>query len=152
MTQFDVITSVRGTAAVPTGGPGAAVVFVVLALVAGGVFAYNLKIQREKGKKRARVVSAGATLEFTSGPLAGQSRSIPRLGVVIGRGSSCDLRLVDRSVSRRHARIRHAEEAWFIQDLGSSGGTFVNDVRVNASRLNPGDRIRIGNTNALFSR
>ena len=73
-----------------------------------------------------------------------------RDGFQIGRGSGCDLRLPDRAVSRRHARIRHAEGGWFLQDLDSSGGTFVNGQQVGAVRLNAGDRVRIGPNTFTF--
>jgi hypothetical protein len=67
-----------------------------------------------------------------------------RDGFQIGRGSGCDLRLPDRAVSRQHARIRYAGGGWFLQDLDSTGGTFVNGQRVGAVRLGPGDHIQIG--------
>jgi hypothetical protein len=71
-------------------------------------------------------------------------------GFLIGRGSACDLRLQERVVSRRHATIRHAQGRWFIQDQGSTHGTYVNGQRVEAMALNPDDRITIGNTRFEF--
>lgn len=62
----------------------------------------------------------------------------------IGRGSSCHLRLSDRAISRQHVRLRFARGAWYLQDQGSAAGTFVNGERVNATRLEPGDMIKIG--------
>jgi hypothetical protein len=73
-----------------------------------------------------------------------------RDGFQIGRGSDCDLRLADRAVSRQHARIRYAGGGWFLQDLDSTGGTFVNGQRVAAVRLGPGDRIQIGPDTFIF--
>lgn len=63
---------------------------------------------------------------------------------LIGRGSTCQIRLPDRKVSRRHARIYLAQGSWYIQDLGSSGGTFVNGVQIQTTPLQPGDRVTIG--------
>ena len=71
-------------------------------------------------------------------------------GSLVGRSRSCDVRLSDPAVSRRHFRVRHAQGAWFLQDVGSTGGTFVNGRRVEAVRLNPGDRIQIGSSTFTF--
>jgi hypothetical protein len=71
-------------------------------------------------------------------------------GCLIGRGSACDQRLTDRAVSRQHARFRYAQGSWFLQDEGSTTGTFVNGERVVARRLSPGDQIRFGNTTFTF--
>jgi len=71
-------------------------------------------------------------------------------GTIIGRGSGAGLRLTDPSISRQHARFRYADGSWFIQDLNSSGGTFLNDMKITAHKLNPGDLIRIGNHQFTF--
>jgi hypothetical protein len=91
-----------------------------------------------------------ASLAAIEGPLAGQAMTIPTKGLIIGRGSACDLRLLDVGASRQHAHIRYAQGSWFIQDLGSSGGTFINDEQVRAIRLNSGDRISIGESTWTF--
>jgi hypothetical protein len=70
---------------------------------------------------------------------------------IIGRGSASSYRIPDSSVSRQHARFRFAEGAWFIQDMGSMGGTYVNGQRVQAQKLNYGDQITVGNTSFTFS-
>jgi pSer/pThr/pTyr-binding forkhead associated (FHA) protein len=67
--------------------------------------------------------------------------------VVIGRGSSCDVRLPDASVSHRHASIRAQGADFAIVDEGSTNGTFVGEVRIapHTSRLaRSGDRVRVG--------
>jgi len=71
-------------------------------------------------------------------------------GLSIGRSASNALRLSDRSISRSHALIRFGRGRWFLQDQNSTAGTFVNGQRVNATALNPGDRIRIGPTEFEF--
>jgi pSer/pThr/pTyr-binding forkhead associated (FHA) protein len=91
-----------------------------------------------------------ASLAAIEGPLAGQAMTIPTKGLIIGRGSACDLRLLDVGASRQHAHIRYAQGSWYIQDLGSSGGTFINDEKVRAIRLNSGDRISIGESTWTF--
>lgn len=71
-------------------------------------------------------------------------------GFRIGRGSACDLRLRDRSVSRNHAVVRFANDRWYVQDQGSLHGTFVNGQRTEAAELRPGDRISIGDSEFEF--
>lgn len=64
---------------------------------------------------------------------------------VVGRQSDTDLRLDARDVSRRHARIVTEGEAFFVEDLGSSNGTFLNNTRVSGRQpLQEQDRIQIG--------
>ncbi|MGE0448626.1 MAG: SpoIIE family protein phosphatase [Vicinamibacterales bacterium] len=64
----------------------------------------------------------------------------------IGRSPDTQLQLADAHVSRRHAELVQQGTAWHVRDLGSRGGTFVNDTRVDDAALKSGDRIRIGNT------
>jgi serine phosphatase RsbU (regulator of sigma subunit) len=61
-----------------------------------------------------------------------------------GREPSCDVLLADLTVSRRHARVFWSGQDLVIEDLGSSGGTFVNSERVQRAPLHPGDLVRLG--------
>jgi diguanylate cyclase (GGDEF)-like protein len=65
---------------------------------------------------------------------------------VIGRHQSCDLPLVDGSVSRRHARILLTEGRHLLEDLGSANGTYVGVDRVDQHWLSDGDIIQFGST------
>ena len=88
---------------------------------------------------RIRITSANAGGErFVELPSAG--------GVLqLGRHKSSDIVLSDSSVSRVHARLTASQGNLFIEDLGSRGGTFVNDVRTAGMvPVKPGDRMRIG--------
>ena len=64
--------------------------------------------------------------------------------VVIGRSSDLDMVLVEDMVSRRHARITTFGSEIYIEDFGSTNGTFVNGEKVTKSRLKEGDRILVG--------
>jgi hypothetical protein len=65
--------------------------------------------------------------------------------IVIGRSSDLDMVLVEDMVSRRHAKITSTDAEVFIQDLGSTNGTFVNGEKiVGRARMNEGDRILVG--------
>ncbi len=82
----------------------------------------------------------------------GIEEHIPLLKVpfVLGR-SEGDKVLDDPAVSRRHASIEARGKDWFLKDLGSSNGTFVNGDKVEAElKLKEGDKIRIGRAEMVF--
>lgn len=64
---------------------------------------------------------------------------------LLGRDPSCHLRIPDGSVSSRHARVYQSDGEWFVEDLGSTNGTTVNDKLITHSvLLRPGDLVGIG--------
>lgn len=69
-----------------------------------------------------------------------------RHNFTIGRRRSCDLCLLDTGISREHARIEYRDGIYYIIDLGSTNGTYVNSVRVSVSKIEPGDVIKLGAT------
>jgi len=77
-------------------------------------------------------------------------RRIPLTGGVfeIGRSSKCDLTIDQDSVSRHHARIARSREGHYtVADLGSTNGTYVNDLHVGDQHaLTDGDQVKIGRT------
>lgn len=79
----------------------------------------------------------------------GQEVSYPitKSEVLVGRSAQSDLVLRDRQVSRRHCLLRWEGNGHVsLEDLDSTFGTFVNDERISAALLNPGDRIQVGET------
>ncbi len=100
----------------------------------------------------ASEVGARAWLKGEDGNVLLQIGNRP---VIIGRSrnAGCDLVLAeDRQVSRRHARIEWDSSAggYFIYDLQSTNGVYVNETRVDNRLLESGDRIRLGKTVLLF--
>jgi len=69
------------------------------------------------------------------GPLA----RVERDRFVIGRGRHCDLVIDSAKVSREHAVIRREVDGWWIEDLGSSNGTWYRQARVDRRRIADGD-------------
>jgi hypothetical protein len=64
---------------------------------------------------------------------------------VFGRDPSCRVHIPDSSVSHRHARVYHSDGAWYIEDLGSTNGTYLNERPLTRSMLlRVGDKISIG--------
>jgi pSer/pThr/pTyr-binding forkhead associated (FHA) protein len=71
--------------------------------------------------------------------------------IIIGRSPACRLRLPSKNVSRRHARIFFHNDEYYIEDLGSVNGTYVNGVRVVKCALRKNDLIYLGETRILFN-
>lgn len=65
----------------------------------------------------------------------------------IGRADACHIRPEDTYVSQFHARLFSKNGAWFVEDLGSTNGTYLNRQRLTApAELKPGDQVRVGKT------
>jgi hypothetical protein len=72
-------------------------------------------------------------------------------GVTIGRSAVADLALSDQYVSHMHARIVRRGHYHFVEDLGSTNGTFLNDLRVERSaQLKVHDMLRMGQTRLRY--
>jgi serine/threonine protein kinase len=111
----------------------------------------RLECLRAATGPRLCVVETGATI-----PLP------PRPDIVLGRGVSAvpppdvDLDPYGASmagVSRRHARLLHRPDGWYLEDLQSTNGTFLNEIRIppgQPTRLSAGDLIRLGQFTLLF--
>lgn len=76
--------------------------------------------------------------------LAGRRIKVHKPAMLLGRDPSSDVVISHPTVSRRHARLEWDGEQLTVEDLGSSGGTFVNGTRVQRERLVPGDVLRLG--------
>jgi len=70
--------------------------------------------------------------------------------VLIGRSEKCDISLKLSNVSRNHARIHYIDETYIIEDLESTNGTYVNNVRIKKCALHDHDQIKIGGAKILF--
>jgi len=65
----------------------------------------------------------------------------------IGRAEACQVQVSDTYVSSFHARIFSRDGAWYVEDLGSTNGTYLNQRKVvSAAPLRTGDRVRVGKT------
>ena len=65
----------------------------------------------------------------------------------IGRSESCQIVLQDTYASQMHARVYPKDGEWFVEDLGSTNGTYLNRAKVShPAPVGPGDEIRIGKT------
>jgi two-component system, cell cycle response regulator len=87
-------------------------------------------------------------LIYPPGPDMGRRWTLGADEIVLGRGSDCDI-LIDRdSVSRRHARVYRVDDQWSVEDLGSTNGSYINDMPIQRAPLRDGDFVKIGS--AIF--
>lgn len=88
-------------------------------------------------KRQAYLVPQAGTLETLA-------LNAPQL--LVGRGDDVDYRLPDPQASRHHAKLLAVYNRYYVQDLGSANGTFLNGYRVENERLAHGDLLMIGAT------
>jgi pSer/pThr/pTyr-binding forkhead associated (FHA) protein len=99
---------------------------------------------RQKPRRGSRVPHA---LTVTEGPLAGTSLRLRESGTLIGRNPECALVLDDDFASGRHARIFERDGQWFVEDLGSTNGTFLGGQRLTEpAPVAVGSVLRVGRT------
>jgi pSer/pThr/pTyr-binding forkhead associated (FHA) protein len=67
--------------------------------------------------------------------------------IMIGRDTHCDLAMMDETMSAHHARLVHHHGQWWLEDLNSTNGTFLNGERLNTPAvIITGDEFKCGNT------
>lgn len=117
----------------------------------------DLQVAEQTGRVILPAQNTGeASLIATNGPQEGQSMALNGTELFIGRATSdakWQIRLQDRSVSRPHAVLRLKNDRWYLTDLGSSNGTFVNGVVLSGDeprQLADGDTLMLGGATLLF--
>ncbi|OBI04949.1 hypothetical protein AWC18_14405 [Mycolicibacter nonchromogenicus] len=86
-------------------------------------------------------------LVVTEGPLTGVRIALSDQPVLVGRADDSTLVLTDDYASTRHARLSQRGTEWYVEDLGSTNGTYLDRVKVTtAVRVPIGTPIRIGKT------
>lgn len=68
----------------------------------------------------------------------------------IGRASECGIQLLDKGVSRKHAKISRVDGLFFLEDLDSKSGVFLNREKIQREQLHDGDKIAIQNFQLEF--
>ncbi|MBY0789524.1 FHA domain-containing protein FhaB/FipA [Corynebacterium parakroppenstedtii] len=100
------------------------------------------------GRRNQRNKAPLSELVVTNGPQRGQTIDLTSQSeVFVGRASSCTLVLSDDYASSRHARFIRNGNDWFVEDLESRNGTYLNEQRIDQlETLTRGDAIRVGRT------
>jgi pSer/pThr/pTyr-binding forkhead associated (FHA) protein len=102
-----------------------------------------------RGRRRQRKESRqSATQLRLVEPAAQRGRTFPLADeVTVGRAAGCSITLDDTFVSQIHARVFVRNGQWFVEDLGSTNGTYVNRAKVSGPMvITGGDRFQVGNT------
>ncbi|MBE3578590.1 MAG: FHA domain-containing protein [Caldanaerobacter subterraneus] len=98
-----------------------------------------------KGVRRERQLTS-AKLSFLTG-----ERTFSLFEITsIGRSDECDIVIESPYVSAKHALIRKKGKRFYIEDLNSTNGTFVNGKRVKVARIKNGDIITLGDVDLKF--
>lgn len=102
---------------------------------------------RRNSKKAAKGNKAPRQLVVTHGALTGTRISLDGRPILIGRADDSTLVLDDDFASTRHARLSMRGTDWYVEDLGSTNGTYLDRAKVTAPlRVPLGSPIRIGKT------
>jgi hypothetical protein len=101
---------------------------------------------RRQPKQKARKGSPTHVL-VVDGANKGERADLAQAPILIGRGADAAIRLDDDYVSTRHARIGASGGQWFVEDLGSTNGTYIGSARITQpTTLTLGTQVRIGKT------
>ena len=105
---------------------------------------------KQQGDKLATQKKPAITLsmKMEQGQESKQQFSQPQ--IMIGRDTKCDVSMMDEALSAHHARLTHHHGQWWLEDLNSTNGTFLNRERLTTPAVViTGDHFKCGNT--LFS-
>lgn len=125
-------------------------VLVALRVVRSDLYAASGLRALVPGGRSPRRTGRGRTarqLLVTQGALAGTRISLDSRPIMIGRADDSTLVLDDDYASTRHARIAQQGEEWYVEDLGSTNGTYLDRAKVTGpTRVPLGVPVRIGKT------
>lgn len=92
-----------------------------------------------------------ALLLVKRGPNAGSTFMLDEGSTAVGRNPESAVFLDDITVSRQHGVIERRDDgAWFVRDVGSLNGTYVNGEQVDETKLASGDEVQIGRFKLTF--
>ncbi|MCW4354763.1 FHA domain-containing protein [Hoyosella sp. YIM 151337] len=128
-------------------------VWAVLRVLRADIYAgTGLRIPSRSTPSRSRLGifsrnKVARTLVVTQGALAGTRISLSQQPILLGRADDSTLVLTDDYASNRHARLSPRGNDWYLEDLGSTNGTYLDRAKVTtAARVPLGTPIRVGKT------
>jgi pSer/pThr/pTyr-binding forkhead associated (FHA) protein len=102
---------------------------------------------KQQGDKLAVQKKPAITLYITIERGQENVRRFLQPEIMIGRDPNCDLALMDEALSAHHARLAHHHGQWWLEDLNSTNGTFLNREKlITSAVVITGDQFKCGNT------
>jgi pSer/pThr/pTyr-binding forkhead associated (FHA) protein len=102
---------------------------------------------KQQGNKLSTQKKPGITIFFSIGNKRDGQQHFISPEIMIGRDTHCDLSVLDEALSSHHARITFHHGQWWLEDLNSRNGTFLNREKLNTPAvIITGDQFKCGNT------
>jgi pSer/pThr/pTyr-binding forkhead associated (FHA) protein len=102
---------------------------------------------KQQGDKLAVRKKPAITLYVRIDQAKESTRRFSQPEIVIGRDPNCDLSAMDEALSAHHARLAHHHGQWWLEDLNSTNGTFLNHEKLTTPAVViTGDKFKCGNT------
>ncbi|MHC5019838.1 MAG: FHA domain-containing protein, partial [Planctomycetota bacterium] len=110
-------------------------------------------------------IDLGGDVDISGAGATGEARAVLKLksengeenfalgtqSLTIGRNPKNDIVLLDRTISRQHARVSYEDGGWILTDLSSGGGLLINGTRTQNAKLKHGDEIELGDFTFTFA-
>ena len=102
---------------------------------------------KQQGNKLSTQKKPGITIFLNIERKRESQQYFTQTEIIIGRDTHCDLSVMDEALSAHHARIIYHHGQWWLEDLNSRNGTFLNREKLNTSAvIITGDQFKCGNT------
>ncbi len=102
---------------------------------------------RRQGKHLSEQKKPGISITVRSEPGKENQSRFTQPEIIIGRHTHCDLSIIDEALSAQHARITFHHGQWWLEDLNSTNGTFLNTEQLSTPAvIITGDEFKCGNT------
>lgn len=102
---------------------------------------------KQQGDKLAAQKMPAITLSIQGDQGKESIRQFLQPQIMIGRDTNCDLSMMDEALSAHHARLTHHHGQWWLEDLNSTNGTYLNREKLStAAVVITGDHFKCGNT------
>lgn len=132
----------------------ATVVFLLRLILAVSLYAFLgwalwmlLQELKQQGDKLAAQKTPTLTIHFRIGEAKESLKQFVQSEIMIGRDTNCDLSVMDEALSAHHARLTHHHGQWWLEDLNSTNGTFLNrEILTTPAVVITGDQFKCGNT------
>ena len=106
-----------------------------------------LRELKQQGDKLAAQKKPAITLSIKTEQGQESKRQFSQPQLMIGRDTKCDVSIMDEALSAHHARLTHHHGQWWLEDLNSTNGTFLNREKLTtAAVVITGDHFKCGNT------